>query len=123
MRPLTTVMAGRYYGGGPYYYGRYGYRSVVPHFRGHPMASWDSRSETVLKEVRPVAPAADGVFHLHLISRTPLYRSLGIGAVAIKHCNLRRPYRREVAARIKMNPQRQVGLLAHARQRSSHGRG
>ncbi len=35
-----------YYGGGPYYYGGdpyyggYGYRSGVPHFRGHPLAGW-----------------------------------------------------------------------------------
>ena len=27
-----------YYGGGPYYYG--GYRSGVPTYRGHPLASW-----------------------------------------------------------------------------------
>lgn len=27
-----------YYGGGPYYYG--GYRSAVPTYRGHPLASW-----------------------------------------------------------------------------------
>jgi hypothetical protein len=29
-----------YYRGGPYYYGGYGYRSGVPRFRGHPLASW-----------------------------------------------------------------------------------
>jgi hypothetical protein len=31
-----------YYGGGPYYGGGYGgyYRSGVPHYRGHPLASW-----------------------------------------------------------------------------------
>lgn len=31
-----------YYGGGPVYYGNgYGYRySSVPHYRGHPLASW-----------------------------------------------------------------------------------
>jgi hypothetical protein len=31
-----------YYGGDPYYggYGGYGYRSGVPHFRGHPLAGW-----------------------------------------------------------------------------------
>ena len=28
-----------YYGGGPVYYGG-GYRSSVPHYRGHPLASW-----------------------------------------------------------------------------------
>jgi hypothetical protein len=28
-----------YYGGGPYYGGGY-YRSGVPHYRGHPLASW-----------------------------------------------------------------------------------
>jgi uncharacterized membrane protein YedE/YeeE len=28
-----------YYGGNPYY-GGYGYRSDVPHFRGHPLAGW-----------------------------------------------------------------------------------
>lgn len=28
-----------YYGGGPYYGGGY-YRSSVPHYRGHPLASW-----------------------------------------------------------------------------------
>jgi hypothetical protein len=29
-----------YYGGGPYYGGGGYYRSSVPHFRGHPIASW-----------------------------------------------------------------------------------
>ena len=29
-----------YYGGGNPYYGGYGYRSDVPHFRGHPLAGW-----------------------------------------------------------------------------------
>jgi hypothetical protein len=29
-----------YYGGGPYYGGGYGYRSNVPYYRGHPLASW-----------------------------------------------------------------------------------
>lgn len=29
-----------YYGGGPYYGGRGYYRSSVPHYRGHPLASW-----------------------------------------------------------------------------------
>lgn len=31
-----------YYGGGPYYGGGYGYgyRAGVPHYRGHPLASW-----------------------------------------------------------------------------------
>ena len=32
---------GPYYGGNPYYGGYgYGYRSDVPHFRGHPLAGW-----------------------------------------------------------------------------------
>lgn len=29
-----------YYGGGGYYGGGYGYRSGVPHYRGHPLAGW-----------------------------------------------------------------------------------
>jgi hypothetical protein len=29
-----------YYGGGPVYYGGGGYRSSVPHYRGHPLAGW-----------------------------------------------------------------------------------
>ena len=29
-----------YYGGGPYYGGGGYYRSSVPHYRGHPLASW-----------------------------------------------------------------------------------
>ncbi len=28
-----------YYGGGPYYYGGYGYGGA-PYYRGHPLASW-----------------------------------------------------------------------------------
>jgi hypothetical protein len=29
-----------YYGDGGYYGGGYGYRSGVPHYRGHPLAGW-----------------------------------------------------------------------------------
>ena len=29
-----------YGGGGRYYGGGYGYRSGVPHYRGHPLAGW-----------------------------------------------------------------------------------
>ena len=32
-----------YYGDGGYYGGGYGYRSGVPHYRGHPLAGWSAR--------------------------------------------------------------------------------
>jgi len=36
---MAVVPTITYYGGGPYYYGGYGYGGV-PYYRGHPLASW-----------------------------------------------------------------------------------